>query len=458
MTNTEAPAVSEKTEPKAKAARTGPTAKPAKTAEAPKPPLGKVAKVKTSTKSEASAAALKSAELAAKTIEKFTNQKPIGFNDHPLAFVPTGSMSLDHTIGGVLAPDGTGPLCPGYPRGHITEIYGKEASGKTTLALESIVEVQRQGGVAMFLDFEHALAHKYAKDLGVNFDKQRLLLYQPENMEQGLDMIRLGLATGIDLIVVDSVAAMVPKAEMEKNFEDASKIGIVALKLAQSLPKIVKFLKPHERNPKGTALIFINQVRALISTGPARGGGGDGTAGGNALKFYAYLRLKATGIRTEQISIRDPMTQKEKKAPFGTHTQVKVIKSKIDAKQGQTADIFIRFGQGIDDVYSTIESGVAHHLIKKGGATYDLNGRKFQGREKLRAFLLEDQKAFSELQGAVLEAIRSKAEDDPTLAVQAGEDEVDAIISSSFGMEEDDDAASDPEEVELEDVTLEDEG
>lgn len=449
MTENEATAVSEKTDGKVKLARTGPAAK-AKPAAA-KPPLGKVVKVKASAKAEASAASLKSADLAAKTIEKFTNQKPIGFNDHPLAFVPTGSMSLDHTIGGVLAPDGTGPLCPGYPRGHITEIYGKEASGKTTLALESIVEVQRQGGSAMFLDFEHALAHKYAKDLGVNFDKQRLLLYQPENMEQGLDMIRLALATGIDLIVVDSVAAMVPKAEMEKNFEDASKIGVVALKLAQSLPKIVKYLKPHERNPKGSALILINQTRALISTGPGRGGGGESSAGGNALKFYMYLRLKTTCIRTEQISIRDPMTQKEKKAPFGSHTQVKVIKSKIDAKQGQTADLFIRFGQGIDDVYSTIESGVAHHLIKKGGAMYELGGRKFQGREKLRAFLLEDQEAFTRLQSGVLDAIRSKAETDPTLLVQSEEDEVDAIISSSFGSGEDDEGPSaEPEEVDLE--------
>lgn len=439
--------------PKAKSARTGPAAKPVPkaAAEAVKVPK-KVAKVK-APMSNALVASSKSAELAAKTIEKFTSQKPIGLNEHPLSYVSTGSMSLDYIIGGILAPDKTGPLCPGYPRGHITELYGPEASGKTTLALEAIVEVQRQGGCAMFLDFEHALAHKYAKDLGVDFSKERLLLYQPEHMEQGLDMVRLGLATGIDLIVVDSVAAMVPKAEMEKNFEDPSKIGFVALKLAQALPKVVKFLKPHERNPQGTALIFINQTRAQISTGPGPArGGGDGTAGGKALKFYAYLRLQSTCIRSERLKMRDPMTQKEKNVPFGSHTQVKVVKSKIDAKQGQTSDIFIRYGQGIDDVYSTLESGVAHRLIRKGGATYELNGQKFQGREKLRAFLLDNRAAFDALQAAVLQSIRSMAVVDPNAnASQSEEDEVDAIISSSFGSEEDSYGEEEPtEEVELE--------
>jgi recombination protein RecA len=441
MTDTESTAVA-KTESKTKA-RTGPSTKT---------PLKKVAKMKAGAQKAASAASIKSAELAAKTIAKFTNQKPIGFNEHPLPCVSTGPMGLDYLIGGILAPDKSGPLCPGYPRGHITELYGPEASGKTTLALEAIVETQRRGGSAMFLDFEHALAHRYAKDLGVDFNPQRLLLYQPDNMEQGLDMLRLGLATGIDLIVVDSVAAMVPKSEMEKNFEDPNKIGVVALKLAQSLPKVVKFLKPHERNPQGTALIFINQTRAQISTGPgpARGGGGDNTAGGKALKFYAYLRLQTTCIRTERLKMRDPMSQKEKNVPFGSHTQVKVVKSKVDAKQGQTADLFIRYGQGIDDVYSTIESGVAWRIIKKGGAIFEYAGQKFQGRERLRAFLINDPTAFETLQAAVLEAIRSQAMPDPE-SEPTEEDEVDSILATSFGSgDEEDDVEGVPEEVELE--------
>lgn len=420
-----------------------------------KPALKKVAKLKGGVKAQASETSLKNAELAIKAIEKFTGQKPVGFNQRALPCVSSGSINIDHLIGGVLAPDKSGPLCPGYPRGRITEIFGPEASGKTTLTLEAIVEVQRKGGNAMFLDFEHALSHKYAKDLGVDFESRRLMLYQPDNMEQGLDMMRLGLLTGVDLIVVDSVAAMVPKAEMEKNFEDPNKIGVLALKLAQALPKIVKFLKPSEKNPLGTAVIFINQTRALISTsGYGGGGGGDTTAGGKALKFYAYLRLQTTCIRTERIVFKDPVTKKEKKVPFGSHTQVKVVKSKIDAKQGQTADIFIRYGQGIDDLYTIIESGVAHKVIKKTGTFLELDGHKFQGREKLRAFLMNDAAAVESLQGTVLKAIRSHAEVDPDAEaeVDAEDDDlaVDALISSSMGSgEEDEDDSDVPEEVDL---------
>ena len=428
--------------PSKKGARTGPAT------------ARKAAKVRGATGGQADATkAIKNAELAIKAIEKLTGHKPIGLNQHPLPYVSTGSMNIDHVIGGVLAPDKTGPLCPGYPRGRITEIYGPEASGKTTLALEAIVEVQRRGGSAMFLDFEHALSHKYARDLGVNFDPRRLMNYQPDNLEQGFEMLRLGILTGVDLVVADSVAAMVPKAEMEKSFEDPSKIGILALKLAQFLPKIVRLLKPNEKNPLGTALILINQTRANISTTGYGGGAGDSTAGGKALKFYAYLRLQTTCIRSERIKFKDPVTKKEKSAPFGSHTQVKVVKSKIDAKQGQTADIFIRFGQGIDDIYTLIEAGVAHRIVKKTGAFFELDNQKHQGRERLRAFLMADKAALSKLQDAVLKSIRTQAEVDPETEAEMamGEDEVDALIASSFGSDDGDETASGvPEEVELE--------
>lgn len=425
------------------AARTGPAGKI----------LKKAAKVRSQSGGEVDATkSMKNAEIAIKAIEKLTGQKPIGLNQHPLPCVSSGSMTIDHVIGGVLAPDKSGPLCPGYPRGRITELYGPEASGKTTLALEAIVEVQRRGGSAMFLDFEHALSHKYARDLGVNFDTRRLINYQPENMEQGLEMLRLGLLTGVDLIVVDSVAAMVPKAEMEKSFEDPSKIGVLALKLAQALPKIVRLLKPTEKNPLGTALVLINQTRASISTTGYGGGGGDSTAGGKALKFYAYLRLQTTCIRSERIKFKDPVSKKEKNAPFGSHTQVKVVKSKVDAKQGQTADIFIRYGQGIDDLYTLIESGAAHRVIKKTGAFFEYDGQKYQGREKLRTFLMSDKGALETLQAAVLKAIRMQAEADPEAEAELaiGDDaEIDALIASSMGSDDDDYNVSEPEDVEI---------
>jgi recombination protein RecA len=157
-------------------------------------------------------------------------------------------------------------------------------------------------------------------------------------------------------------------------------------------------------------------------------------------------------MRTERLKLKDPVTKREKSVPFGSHTQVKVIKSKIDAKQGQTADIFIRFGQGIDDIYTTIEAGVAHKVIKKTGAFFELDGEKYQGREKLRKFLMGSQAALDGLQATVLKAIRLQAEVDPDVDLGVVEDEVDALLTSSFGADEDrDDEAHTPVEVELED-------
>ncbi len=385
--------------------------------------------------------------MAIKAIDQFTKgaQKPIGLDEGPIPCVPSGSLHIDYLIGGSLTADKSASKCPGYPRRRITEIYGPEASGKTTLTLESIVQVQRQGGVAMFLDFEHALDHAYAKTLGVDFDPARLILYQPDDMEQGLDMMRIGITVGVDLIIVDSVAAMVPAADMEKNFRDPDKIGHRALKLASALPKIVKMLKPSERNGKGSAIILINQTRATIG---GNAGAPLGTSGGHALKFFAYLRLQTSCIRTERIAIKDPVTKREKKIPFGSHTQVKVIKSKVDAKQGQTADIFIRYGKGIDDYYTVIEAAVAHRLVKKSGAFFEFEGQKFQGRDKFRNYLISNAPILKSLEDAVLKAVRSQAEDAPE---EEELDDVEAVLTSAFGSgDEDDDAEVATEEVEIE--------
>src|SRR5690606_18559541 len=213
----------------------------------------KAAKAKVHIKQTATHAADVS-KMAIAAIGKYTEkeykdkQEPLGARRGPMDIVSSGSLALDDLIGGNLSPDGTGPICAGYPRRYITEIYGAEASGKTTLALEAIARVQKEGGIAMFLDFEHALHHGYAQKLGVSFDKEKLLLYTPSSMEQGLDMLKLGAKVGVDLIVVDSVAAMVPLAEAAKNFSDAAQVGIRARKLADALPKIVRIL--HEPSKK----------------------------------------------------------------------------------------------------------------------------------------------------------------------------------------------------------------
>lgn len=398
-------------------------------------------KTSSSSKSTGSVAAkraisAKKASEAVRAIAKMTKneQRPLGYRSNPFAVAPSGSVALNNLIGGNPAPDKSGPICPGYPRQHITEIYGPESSGKTTLALEAIAEVQAQGGVAMFLDFENALHHGYAKNLGVSFDENQLMLFQPSNMEEGLDMAAIGIKAGIDIIVVDSVAAMVTKDEMAKNFADVARIGTRAAKLSEALPKLVKFLKqPPETNKDGTALIFINQTRAQIG-GMSKG---DGTAGGKALKFYAYLRLQANKIQSEYLEKVNPVTKKKERVPFGNKTKVKVVKSKVDAKQGSTAEIFIRYGQGLDDYYTTIESAVAHGIIKKAGAYYEYGNTRTQGREKFRSYLRSTDDTFKKLQDELLEAIRSQLSfDNDDEGVTEEDEDIDALLTAVQGSED----------------------
>jgi recombination protein RecA len=371
------------------------------------------------------------AAIGKHTLTKYKQrQEPIGARRGPMDVVSSGSLALDELLGGNPCPDGSGPICAGYPRRYITEIYGAEASGKTTLALEAIVACQREGGIAMFLDFEHALHHGYAQNLGVSFDKEKLLLYTPTSMEEGLDIMKLGIRVGVDLIVVDSVAAMVPMLERDKDFSDAAQVGIRARKLADALPKLVALLAGASKlNPRGAALIFINQTRANIGGGPQASK--STTAGGFALKFFAYVRLCATRVGSEFRERVDPLTQKKVKQPYGNKTQVKVVKSKADAKQGHAAEIFIRYGQGIDDYYSIISTGVAHGVIKKGGAFYEFGTHRTQGREQFRTLLKENSKFFEAVQSAVLRAVRAQAEDAPL--EESDEDKIDSILTETLG-------------------------
>lgn len=346
--------------------------------------------------------------LAMQAISKLTKnaQTPIKFYGGPLPCASTGSIAIDNLIGGNLAPDGTGPICAGFPRKHYSEVFGAEGSGKTTLALQAIAKVQAEGGSAMFLDFEHALHHGYAKSLGVKFDES-LLLYQPDTLEQGFELIRIGIRAGMDIIALDSIAAMIPDNEAEKGYSEADMVGIRARRLSSLLPKIVKELStttPH--NPKGTALVFINQVRSKIGGGP--GAATEDSSGGRALKFYAYLRLSVTRTGSEKVSRKNAVSGKLEDVPFGNKTKIKVIKCKVDAKQGSWADVFIRYGQGIDEEYTMIESAVAHGLAKKSGAFYDFEGERFQGRETFRKALRSNPALWTRLQDKVLGALRSQ--------------------------------------------------
>lgn len=393
----------------------------------------------------------KAAQAARSAILKSTGKKAVGQDRGPQPFVPSGSSCIDDIIGGTLAPDGSGPICPGYPRKRITEIYGAEASGKTTAALQAIAEVQKQGGIAMFLDFEHALHHAYAAAIGVSFDEDKLLLYSPSDLEEGWKMLYLGLRAGVDLVVVDSVASMVLKEEMDKKIDDVARIGALARNMSQMLPKVVNWLDDptHSSNPKGTALILLNQTRSLIQAGGGRGDN-ETTAGGKAPKFFAHLRLKFTRIRSESVKKKDKFTGKEKTFQFGNHTQVKVVKSKIDGKAGHTTDIFIRFGHGIDDQFSMIEAGVTNKIIKKSGGYYEFNGQKFQGREKLRAFLVSHPDEFVALRTQVLKAVRTDELPDVT-----DDDEIQVDFKAIMG----DDGESEDmavTELEVDDVSTDD--
>lgn len=379
-----------------------------------------------------SSEAIRRAKLA---IKKMTGQNPIE-GDAKLGSVSTGSFPIDMLIGGVPGPDGK-PLCPGFPRRHITEVFGPESSGKTTLAISAIVQAQRAGGSAMFIDFEHALSMTYARAQGL--DPEMCLHYQPSSMEEGFKHMQIGIALGIDIIVVDSVAAMLPKSEIDKEFDESAKIGAVARQFSLMLPKFVMWLHKYplladktttDPDHLGTALVFINQTRALIQTSgyqPPGGGGDENTSGGKALKFFAFLRIRTQKIKAESIKSKDPITGKDVNKAFGNVTNVKLVKTKIDGKQGHSTQMFIRFGTGIDDAYSIIETAVVHRLMKKDGSYYALQDFRVQGKDKMRKYLIENPKVFEALKLSLAQAINAGAKGQVKDELDEGDELIDGM-------------------------------
>ena len=281
--------------------------------------------------------------------------------------IPTGSLSLDIATG-----------IGGIPRGRITEIYGPESSGKTTLALHTIAEAQKKGGKAAFIDAEHALDIAYANKLGVNCDD--LLVSQPDNGEQALEIVEILIRSGaMDIVVVDSVAALVPRAEIEGDMGD-SHMGLQARLMSQALRKLTGTIsKTH------TSLVFINQIRMKIGV---MFGNPETTTGGNALKFYTSLRL----------DIRKIGTLKDGQEIVGTRTKVKVVKNKI-APPFKEAEFDIIYGEGISKEGDLLDLGVAHDIIEKSGAWYSFGGNRIgQGRENARTYIKEHPEALTEIE------------------------------------------------------------
>lgn len=277
----------------------------------------------------------------------------------------SGALSLDLTLGG------------GYPKGRIIEIYGPESSGKTTLTLHAIAEVQKKGGTAAFIDAEHALDPSYARKLGVDTDN--LLVSQPDNGEQALEIAEtLVRSNAVDLVVVDSVAALVPQAEIDGDMGD-SHMGLQARLMSQALRKLTGII-----NKSKTTVIFINQIRMKIGV---MFGNPETTTGGNALKFYASVRLDIR--RTGQI--------KEGEDIIGNRTKVKVVKNKI-APPFRIAEFDIMYNEGISKTGDVLDLAVQHGIVGKSGAWFDYgDGKIGQGREATKKYLKENPKVLEEI-------------------------------------------------------------
>ncbi len=286
--------------------------------------------------------------------------------------IPTGSLSLDLALGG------------GIPKGRIIEIYGPESSGKTTLSLHAIAEVQRAGGTAAFIDAEHALDPQYAKRIGV--DIEQLLLSQPDNGEQALEITEtLVRSSAVDIIVIDSVAALVPQAEIEGDMGDAH-MGLQARLMSQALRKLTAIV-----SKSNCTVVFLNQLRMKIGV---MFGNPETTTGGNALKFYASVRMDIR--RTSQIKAGDEV--------IGNRTKVKVVKNKI-APPFRIAEFDIMYNQGISTEGDVLDLAVERNIVGKSGAWFDYDGAKIaQGREAAKQYLKDNPKVLAKIDKQVREA------------------------------------------------------
>ena len=288
--------------------------------------------------------------------------------------IPTGSVALDTALG-----------VGGYPRGRIIEIYGPESSGKTTLAIHAIAEAQKQGGIAAFIDAEHAFDRFYAEKLGVDVDN--LWISQPDNGEQALEIAdQLIRSSAIDILVVDSVAALTPKKEIEGDMGDSA-VGLQARLMSQALRKLTSTI-----SKTNTCCIFINQLREKIGV---MFGNPETTTGGNALKFYSSVRL----------DIRRVTSIKDGDQVIGNQVRVKVVKNKV-APPFRKAEFEITFGEGISKIGEIVDLGVQYGIIQKSGSWFSYNGTKLaQGRDATKAMIKDNPELAEELEGLIKNAI-----------------------------------------------------
>ena len=332
---------------------------------------------------EVNAEKLKALQLTMDKLDKtYGKGSVMRLGDNPIVKVetiPSGSLTLDLALG-----------VHGYPKGRVVEIYGPESSGKTTLAIHAIAEVQKQGGIAAFIDAEHAFDQFYAQKLGV--DVNALIISQPDNGEQALEIADNLIRSGaVDLVVVDSVAALTPKAEIEGEMGD-SQMGLQARLMSKALRKLTSSI-----NKANCCCIFINQLREKIGV---MFGNPETTTGGNALKFYASVRL----------DIRRSAQIKEGDEVIGNRTKVKVVKNKV-APPFRKAEFDIMYGEGISKVGEILDIGVEMNIINKSGSWFSYGETRLgQGRDAVKAIIADNPELMEELESKIKEALLPKVE------------------------------------------------
>jgi len=345
-----------------------------------------------------------------------------------LDLIPSGSWVIDTLIG-----DGTMTGKPGgFPRGHIVEVFGDESSGKSTLALSSIAKAQELGGLGILLDFEQTFHSGYASKLGVNLAKNKFIPYEPKSFQQGARIIKDCLLMQPHLIVVDSVSAMLPQQYLEGSVDEAGRIGLQAQLMSAFCGYITKFLKA-----SNTLLLFTNQLRSVIKKDKYQRGPDEESSGGRALRYYASVRIKLITSTVEKINVKSRITGKADKEPVNVMIKATVVKNKID-RPWFTAPVYIRFGEGIDNIRSIIELAVNTGVIQKKGSFFEFSQGnetlvKVQGMENLWQNLTDNEKVFEKIKASLVikedEKVKEEYKDGDEEDVEVG-DEMDAMLSN----------------------------
>jgi recombination protein RecA len=366
-----------------------------------------------------------------------------GMAKRSMPHYPTGSIIIDHLIGG--KPNKWGvPPCPGVPKGRILNLYGHEGSGKTTLALTMAAEVIKNGGCVLYIDWEHAIAPEYALELGVPIgDEDRFMLAAPDTLDEGLTLMWVAASKGVELIVLDSVGAGVPKKFYEKSISELGEQGRIGLNAAvwsQFLPKVKGRIAK-----TGTSIIGISQMRSNIN---AMGYGEQFTVqGGKSWRYFSALRMKLQRIKTEKSTDYSALTNKSEERVTGAVIKAKLDKCKVSPQQGNEEKFYIRWGEGIDDLRSLIEIAKAHGLVRKSGAWLywtDPEGEEHgkQGMERFRAMFAEDERYQKVLERQVQPYIASNGspvlDDDDELDGEDTSAELAEIMGSISNLNEDD--------------------